>query len=265
MPAFIYRHQVLRLRHERRIRRGHPPARCLVRRIGSRSLNNFAHARHRRRHDSVPLTRDAPALLRSHEQRIHAGKYKEADDCGLHSSCWPFPAACCGLARRSDALRQHHPALPADRRSTQLTSMYEDTWMHPAGTSVPDSVEPRTLTASDEGEKRVSGAWRQAAETPSLKCSRGAAAKTVWFTVPVDTPPSLLSLLETVFDQFCTENGHASNDVCALVCALCARTLSSRGSMPRPAFHGHQRAVQNCWCSWHIVSGWPAECWGART
>ena len=111
VPAFIYRHQVLRLRHERRIRRGRPPARCLVRRIGLRSSNNSAHVRHRRRHDSVPGTRDPPALLRPHEQRIHAGKYKEADDCSLQSSCWPSPAACRGLARIRNPLRHYHPAL----------------------------------------------------------------------------------------------------------------------------------------------------------
>ena len=111
VPAFIYRHQVLRLRHERRIRRGRPPARCLGRRIGLRSSNNSAHVRHRRRHDSVPGTRDPPALLRPHEQRIHAGKYKEADDCSLQSSCWPSPAACRGLARIRNPLRHYHPAL----------------------------------------------------------------------------------------------------------------------------------------------------------
>jgi len=110
VPAFIYRHQVLRLRHERRIRRGHPPARCLVPRIGLRSFHKFAHARHRRRHDSVPGTRDAPALLRSHEKSIHAGKYKEADDCGPYSSCWPSLAASRSFA---DAPRQHHSALCA--------------------------------------------------------------------------------------------------------------------------------------------------------
>jgi hypothetical protein len=143
MPAFIYRHQVLRLRHERRIRRGRPPARCLVRRIGLRSLNNFAHVRHRRRHDSVPGTRDPPALMRPHEQRIHAGKYKEADDCGLQSSCWPSSAACRGLALRSDALRPNHPALRRPCGVPRSFFVLHTLRVQPPGRSMASEAEQR--------------------------------------------------------------------------------------------------------------------------